>query len=105
MVVGEGYVVLVLKTLGRAIADNDRIQAVIPAIGMSSDGRGKSLWAPRLEGQVKAIERAYGPEVSMGRLQYIEAHATSTFLGDVTELQALRSVLNGQLPPGMKLPF
>ena len=104
MIVGEGYVVTLLKMLRRAEADGDRILAVIPGIGISSDGRGKSLWAPRHEGQIKAIQRAYGPEVAMDRLQYIEAHATSTFLGDVTEVTALTAALEGRLAPGTKLP-
>jgi acyl transferase domain-containing protein/acyl carrier protein len=104
MVVGEGYVMLVLKRLAQAIADKDRILAVVPAVGLSSDGRGKSLWAPRQEGQVLAIQRAYGPQVSMADLQYIEAHATSTALGDQTEVAALTAALAGQLPPGKRLP-
>ncbi len=105
MVVGEGYVVLLLKTLARAVADGDRICAVISGIGLSSDGHGKSLWAPRQEGQIAAIQRAYGPQVPMSRLQYIEAHATSTHLGDLTELSALGVALAGQLPPGTKIPI
>ncbi len=105
MIVGEGYVTIVLKLLGRAVADNDRILAVIPAIGMSSDGRGKSLWAPRHEGQILAIQRAYGPQVAMSDLQYIEAHGTSTALGDQTEITALTAVLQGRLPSGTKLPI
>jgi len=104
MIVGEGYVAMLLKTLPRAVADGDRILAVVPAVGMSSDGRGKSLWAPRQEGQVKAIERAYGPEVAIDELQYIEAHATSTAVGDVTEVAALTEVLGSRLPPGTKIP-
>ena len=39
--------------------DNDRIYAVIKGIGTSSDGRYKSIYAPRPEGQVKALHRAY----------------------------------------------
>ncbi len=105
MIVGEGYVALLLKRLGRAIADKDRILAVLPGIGVSSDGHGKSLWAPRQEGQIKAIQRAYSPEVSMAQLQYIEAHGTSTSLGDVTEINALTSVLQGQLAAGQKIPI
>ena len=104
MVAGEGYVVLLLKLLDRAVADNDHILAVVPGVGLSSDGHGKSLWAPRFEGQVKAIERAYGPNVPMSQLDYIEAHATSTSLGDITEVKALTVALKGQLPPGKKLP-
>ncbi|NLE39180.1 MAG: hypothetical protein GX621_14245, partial [Pirellulaceae bacterium] len=103
MIVGEGYAVLVLKMLSRAIADGNRVLAVIPSVGLSSDGRGKSLWAPRQEGQIEAIGRAYGDEVAIDRLEYIEAHATSTSLGDVTEVASLTKVLDGRLPPGKKI--
>ena len=105
MICSEGYVCLVLKTLPRALADGDRIQAVIRGAGMSSDGRGKSLWAPRREGQVKAMERAYRHGLEMSTLQYIEAHATSTNLGDATELNALTEVLGKCFPPGKKIPI
>ncbi|HBO44807.1 MAG TPA: hypothetical protein DD670_12930, partial [Planctomycetaceae bacterium] len=104
LVVGEGYVVLLLKMLSRAVADGNRILAVLPSAGLSSDGRGKSLWAPRPEGQIEAVGRAYGGEVAIDQLEYIEAHATSTSLGDVTEISALTKVLDGRLPPGKKIP-
>lgn len=105
MVVGEGYVTLVLKRLDRALADGDRICALVSGIGLSSDGKGKSLWAPRKEGQVQAMLRAYGDHLAMDRLQYIEAHATSTALGDVTEIEALQEALTGRLPPGQRIPI
>ena len=105
LVCSEGYAALVLKTLPRALADGDPIQAIIPGLGSSSDGRGKSLWAPRKEGQVKAMERAYRNGLDMSTLQYIEAHATSTSLGDATELTALNEVLSGKFPPGKKIPI
>ncbi|MBN1589027.1 MAG: acyltransferase domain-containing protein, partial [Pirellulales bacterium] len=76
--------------------DGDPIQAVIRGIGVSSDGRGKSLWAPRVEGQVLAMQRAYEGDLDINRLQYVEAHATSTRLGDLTELKALAEVLAGR---------
>ena len=104
MVVGEGYVALVLKTVDRAIRDGDRIHAVIRGIGISSDGRGKSLWAPRGEGQLEAVSRAYECGLDPARLQYIEAHATSTQVGDATELTALAKALDGKLPPHVKIP-
>ena len=105
LICSEGYVCLVLKTLDRALADGDPIQAVIMGLGMSCDGKGKSLWAPRKEGQVKAMERAYRHGLDMGSLQYIEAHATSTNLGDATELNALSEILAGKFPPGKKIPI
>lgn len=104
LIVAEGYVALVLKTLPRALADGDPIQAIVMGIGASSDGRGKSLWAPRKEGQVAAMERAYRSGLDMGSLQYVEAHATSTSLGDATELNSLSDVLSGSIPAGTKIP-
>ncbi|HTN75546.1 MAG TPA: beta-ketoacyl synthase N-terminal-like domain-containing protein, partial [Pirellulaceae bacterium] len=105
LVSAEGYVILVLKTLERAVADGDRIRAVIQGVGVSSDGKGKSLWAPRKEGQQLAVKRAYGNNLDPRRLQYIEAHATSTQVGDATELQALSESLAALLPTGSpKIP-
>ena len=89
LVAAEGYVILLLKTLEKAIQDGDSIAAVIRGTGYSSDGKGKSLWAPRKEGQVLAIERAFGETLSKKRVQYVEAHATSTAVGDAIEMSAL----------------
>ena len=90
LVSAEGYAAVVLKDLERALKDGDTIQAVITGIGVSSDGRGTSFWAPRKEGQVLAVRRAYRNEEDMSRLDYIEAHATSTALGDSVEMDALQ---------------
>ena len=90
LISSDGYAAVVLKTLPKALADKDQIHAVIRGVGISSDGRGKSLWAPRKEGQILAINRAYGPEVDPAELQYMECHATSTQVGDATEFQAAR---------------
>ncbi|MEI7863245.1 MAG: polyketide synthase, partial [Planctomycetota bacterium] len=105
LVTAEGYVALVIKTLSRAVADGDRIRAVIRGIGVASDGKGKSLWAPRQEGQMLAVERAYPSTDDIGRLDYIEAHATSTQVGDATELGALATLMGQHLPPGKKIPI
>ncbi len=104
LVVGEGYVVLMLERLDRAVAQQRHILAVLPSVGTSSDGRGKSLWAPRMEGQILAIQRAYNEHIRPGELQYVEAHATSTSLGDITEMKALTTVFADHLPPGAKVP-
>ena len=106
LVAGEGYVVFVLKTLEQALADGDRIQAVIRSVGVSSDGKGKSLWAPRKEGQIEAIRRANaGFEDPYNQLQFIEMHATSTQVGDATELGALAEVFGPKLTDGRKIPI
>ena len=89
LVVGEGAVVFLLKRLDQAVADGDKIYSVIRGIGIASDGKGKSLWAPRKEGQIEAMRRAYGSGCSPSAVGYVEAHATSTALGDATEMEAI----------------
>ncbi|MBN1590974.1 MAG: polyketide synthase [Pirellulales bacterium] len=105
LIVAEAYVALIVKTLARALADGDPIHAVIRGIGVSSDGRGRSLWAPRREGQVEAIRRAYESGVEMSEVQYIEAHATATQLGDATEIAALTEAFGGAFSPEKKIPI
>ncbi len=104
LISAEGYVALVIKRLDRAIADKDQIHGVIRGLGISSDGKGKSLWAPRREGQFTAIQRAYNDDVRPEHVQFIEAHATSTQVGDATEMQALADFFSLQKRPE-KLPI
>jgi acyl transferase domain-containing protein len=83
IMLGEGVGMLVLKRLEDAKRDNDRIYAVIKGIGASSDGRYKSIYAPRSEGQVKALRRAYEDAgISPESVGLIEAHGTGTMVGD-----------------------
>jgi len=96
---GEGCAYAVIKTLSRALTDGDRILAVVRGLGISSDGKGKGLWAPRKEGQTLAIQRAYRDQgLTFQDMDYIEAHATSTALGDATELNAMMDAYSGLLP-------
>ena len=104
LISSEGYVAIVLKTLERAEADGDRVHAVIHGIGVSSDGRGKSLWAPRKEGQYAAIGRAYSGDVTPASVQMIEAHATSTQVGDATEMEALSQFFRERCNAGQRIP-
>ncbi|MDR1479266.1 MAG: hypothetical protein LBJ00_10020, partial [Planctomycetaceae bacterium] len=92
LVVGEGYVTVILKSLPHALRDGNPILALVRGVGISSDGKGKSLWAPRTEGQVESIRRAYTGSKILEGLQYIECHATSTHLGDATELESLTTI-------------
>lgn len=104
LISSEGYVAIVLKTLERALADGDRVHAVVRGIGISSDGRGKSLWAPRKEGQYTAIRRAYSSDVTPNSVSMIEAHATSTQVGDATEMEALSQFFGEHCKPGQRIP-
>ncbi len=90
---GEGVACVVLKRLADARRDGDRVYAVIRGVGAASDGRGRSLTAPRVEGQVQAMRRAYRQAgVSPSEVELVEAHGTGTVLGDQTELESLTEV-------------
>lgn len=87
---GEGLGMVVLKRLADAERDGDRIYAVIKGIGASSDGRYKSIYAPRATGQQAALERAYeSAGVDPRTVDLIEAHGTGTVAGDLAEFSAL----------------
>jgi acyl transferase domain-containing protein len=93
---GEGVSLFALKRLEDAERDGETIYAVLRGVGGSSDGRGKSLVAPRREGQAMAMRRAVEDAgVEPDSIQYVECHATGTPVGDVSEVQALASVYSG----------
>ncbi|MCI0704499.1 MAG: acyltransferase domain-containing protein [Planctomycetia bacterium] len=90
IVLAEGIGVAVLKRLADAERDGDRIYAVIKGVGASSDGRDKGLTAPRAEGQLRALHRAYAQaRLSPARVGLVEAHGTGTVVGDQTEARAI----------------
>ncbi|WP_420909008.1 SDR family NAD(P)-dependent oxidoreductase [Dickeya fangzhongdai] len=93
IMLGDGVGMLVLKRLEDAELNGDRIYAVLKAVEASSDGRAKSIFAPRYEGQVKAIHRAYQRAgIAPSDIQLVEAHGTGTASGDNTELKSLGAV-------------
>ncbi len=98
---GEGMGMMALKRLEDAERDGNRIYAVIRGIGSSSDGRSKSIYAPRSDGQARALRRAYaragyGPET----VELIEAHGTGTKAGDAAEVEGLKAVFGATSESG-----
>lgn len=90
---GEGLGIVVLKLLDEALADGDRIYAVLRGVGQSSDGRGTGLLAPSMEGESLAVQRAYAESrVDPSTVGLVEAHGTGIPLGDKTEIASLKSV-------------
>jgi acyl transferase domain-containing protein/NAD(P)H-dependent flavin oxidoreductase YrpB (nitropropane dioxygenase family) len=103
---GEGVACITLKRLADAERDGDRIYAVIKGLGAASDGRARSLIAPRVAGQIRAMRRAYRQAgISPAEVGLVEAHGTGTLLGDQTELDSLTEVFteSGARPGGCVL--
>jgi acyl transferase domain-containing protein len=97
---GEGAAIVVLKPLSRAVADHDRIYAVILGTAVNNDGRTNGLMAPSRRAQEAVLRDAYARAcVSPGSVQYVEAHGTGTLLGDPIEVKALGSVLAADRAP------
>src|SRR6185503_11720039 len=90
LVAGEGAGMLLLKRYEDALRDGDRIDAVVRAVGLSNDGRGRHPLVPNPKGQLLAFERAYAAAgVDAAEVPYVECHATGTPLGDPVELAAM----------------
>ncbi len=93
---GEGLGMVALKRLDDAERDGDAVYAVLRGIGSSSDGRAKSVYAPRPEGQALALRRAYERAgYSPRTVELVEAHGTGTKAGDVAEFEGLRMTFGG----------
>ncbi|HQB08885.1 MAG TPA: polyketide synthase, partial [bacterium] len=90
LVIGEGGGIVILKRLEDALADGDKIKAVIRGMGSSSDGAGQAIYNPSVKGRARAFKMALErAEVSSDDVQFIEAHATSTVVGDANEYDAI----------------
>ncbi len=104
ILIGEGLGMVVLKRLADAERDGDQIYAVLKGIGSSSDGRFKSIYAPRASGQARCLRRAYEDAgVAPNSIGLIEAHGTGTAAGDVTEFEGLREVYSAAAVPAQSV--
>lgn len=89
-VMGEGSAIFVLKRLSDAIKAGNKIYALVKGVGASSDGKGKGITAPNPIGQKLAMERAYtSAGIDPSSVKLIEAHGTSTKVGDKIEVNTL----------------
>lgn len=97
LISSEGYVALVLVRRSLAEELGLTVHGEVVGVGVASDGKGKGLWAPRSEGQQLAVRRANpGDSSRVLDLDYLECHATSTQVGDATELQSLTALLRSE---------
>jgi 3-oxoacyl-[acyl-carrier-protein] synthase-1 len=94
-VIAGGAGVLVLEELERAKARSAKIYAEVAGYGATSDGY--DMVAPSGEGAVRCMNMAL--ENVKGPVDYINPHATSTPIGDIKEIEAIREVFGTKCPP------
>ncbi|MFF2047357.1 beta-ketoacyl-[acyl-carrier-protein] synthase I [Stenotrophomonas sp. HMSC10F06] len=94
-VIAGGGGMLVLEDYDHAVARGARIYAELVGYGVTSDGA--DMVAPSGEGAVRCMNMAM--EHLTGPIDYLNTHGTSTPLGDVTELKAVREVFGENIPP------
>jgi 3-oxoacyl-[acyl-carrier-protein] synthase I len=93
-VIAGGAGVLVLEEFERARRRGVRIYAELIGYGASSDG--SDMVSPAVDGAVRAMQSAL--ENCDDPVDYINAHATSTRVGDLVELEAIRQVFGERVP-------
>lgn len=94
-VIAGGGGILVLEALEHAQARGAHIYAELIGYGATSDGQ--DMVAPSGEGAVRCIRQAL--QNMSEPLDYVNTHGTSTPLGDLIELNALREVFKENIPP------
>lgn len=97
---GEGVAACFIKTLSRALADGDHIQAIIRETGVNSDGRTRGITMPSVAAQRDLIRSTYlksglNPTDPRHRPQFFEAHGTGTPVGDPVEARAISEAFFG----------
>jgi 3-oxoacyl-[acyl-carrier-protein] synthase-1 len=96
-VIAGGGGIVVLESLERAQARGARIYAEVTGFGATSDGH--DMVAPSGEGGERAMRLALRTLPEGRRVSYINAHGTSTPVGDVGEVEAVRRVFPENQPP------
>ncbi|MEB3341937.1 beta-ketoacyl synthase N-terminal-like domain-containing protein, partial [Okeania sp.] len=94
---GEGCGILVLKRLRDAVADGDRILALVKGSAINHDGPSSGLTVPNQQAQKKVLRQALAnAKVNPSEVDYIECHGTGTSLGDPLEVKAIDDVYCGE---------
>jgi 3-oxoacyl-[acyl-carrier-protein] synthase-1 len=94
-VIAAGGGMLVLEELEHAKARGAKIYAELAGYGATSDGA--NMVAPSGEGAVRCMQQAMATVDAP--IDYINTHGTSTPLGDIAELDAMRETFDGNVPP------
>jgi 3-oxoacyl-[acyl-carrier-protein] synthase-1 len=96
-VIAGGGGIVVLEELGHALARGAKIYAEVTGYGATSDG--SDMVAPSGEGGERAMKLALSTLPAGRSIDYINSHGTSTVVGDVTEVEAIRRVFGNRATP------
>lgn len=93
-VIGEGAAVVVLESAEHAAARGARVYADVAGVGLSSDGYHITSPEPNGRGQIAAMRMALkDADVATADVRHVNAHATSTKVGDLIEARSIAGVL------------
>ncbi|RWS06170.1 hypothetical protein B4U79_07780, partial [Dinothrombium tinctorium] len=94
-VAGEGVIAFVLEPLQKALENKKHIYGIVKGTAINSVGRSNGITAPSKSSQKEVIENALNAaSLSPSEVNLIESHGTGTELGDLIEIEALKSVFN-----------
>ncbi len=96
-VIAGGGGIVVLEEMGHALARGAKIYAEVTGYGATSDG--SDMVAPSGEGGERAMKQALSTLPAGRSIDYINSHGTSTVVGDVTEIEAIRRVFGNRTTP------
>jgi 3-oxoacyl-[acyl-carrier-protein] synthase II len=93
-VLGEGAGVVVLESAEHAAARGARVYAKVSGVGLSADGYHITSPEPSGDGQIRAMRAAIADAgVAATDVVHVNAHATSTVVGDLIEARSIRGLL------------
>jgi len=99
-VLGEGAGIVVLERLEHALARGAKPLAILAGYGVTSDAHHITATDPSGRGQVRAMRRAIERAgLEPADVKHVNAHATGTSVGDVSEARAVRETFDGAVPP------
>lgn len=97
LVVGEGAGTVILESYERARARGARIYAEVAGFATNCDGL--HMTAPSEDGMTRVIEKAMADaKIDRGQIDYVNAHATATDLGDLCESRAVMRAVGDRVP-------